>query len=76
MSKYLPDDSAGDVLPQSDRLQILSPEEYAPETGSGLAFCIFLILVSITVMARPLRIEFSGALYHVTSRGDKYEGDR
>jgi hypothetical protein len=28
MSKYLPDDSAGDVLPQSDRLQILSPEEY------------------------------------------------
>jgi hypothetical protein len=28
MSKYLPDDSAGDVLPQSGRLQILSPEEY------------------------------------------------
>ncbi len=30
-------------------------------------------------MARPLRLEFSGALYHVTSRGDQrediYSGD-
>lgn len=24
-------------------------------------------------MARPVRIEFSGALYHVTSRGDRRE---
>lgn len=24
-------------------------------------------------MARPLRIEFNGALYHVTSRGDRHE---
>ena len=24
-------------------------------------------------MARPLRIEFEGALYHVTSRGDRRE---
>jgi len=24
-------------------------------------------------MARPLRLEFSGALYHVTSRGDSRE---
>ncbi len=24
-------------------------------------------------MARPLRIEFGGALYHVTSRGDRGE---
>lgn len=24
-------------------------------------------------MARPLRLEFSGALYHVTSRGDRQE---
>ena len=24
-------------------------------------------------MARPLRIEFAGALYHVTSRGDRQE---
>ena len=28
MSEFLPEDSAGEVLPQSDRLQILSPEEY------------------------------------------------
>ncbi|MCP4408252.1 MAG: addiction module toxin RelE, partial [Gammaproteobacteria bacterium] len=31
-------------------------------------------------MARPLRIEFSNALYHVTSRGDRrepiYEDDK
>jgi REP element-mobilizing transposase RayT len=30
-------------------------------------------------MARPLRIEFAGALYHITSRGDRreaiFEGD-
>jgi hypothetical protein len=24
-------------------------------------------------MARPLRIEFAGALYHITSRGDRQE---
>jgi len=24
-------------------------------------------------MARPLRLEFAGALYHVTSRGDRRE---
>ena len=24
-------------------------------------------------MTRPIRIEFSGALYHVTSRGDRRE---
>jgi REP element-mobilizing transposase RayT len=24
-------------------------------------------------MARPIRIEFAGALYHVTSRGDRRE---
>ena len=27
----------------------------------------------LKLMARPLRIEFSGALYHVTSRGDRRE---
>jgi len=42
MSEILPDDSAGDALPQSDRLQILSPEEYEliwvslPETSYRL----------------------------------------
>ena len=25
-------------------------------------------------MARPIRIEYAGALYHVTSRGDRREG--
>ena len=27
-------------------------------------------------MARPVRIEFSGAFYHVTSRGDRREGSQ
>ena len=26
-----------------------------------------------SIMARPLRLEFSGALYHLTSRGDRQE---
>ncbi len=38
---------------------------------SGLAFC--LILEYDSFMARPIRIEFAGALYHVTSRGDRKE---
>ena len=29
--------------------------------------------VTLNFMARPLRLEFSGALYHVTSRGDRRE---
>ncbi len=28
---------------------------------------------SVPLMARPLRLEFAGALYHVTSRGDRRE---
>ena len=50
-------------------------------TESGLAYwghaywgqvllCAFFLFI-FTSMARPLRIEFAGALYHVTSRGDK-----
>ena len=35
--------------------------------GSGLVFCT--VLYYISVMARPLRIEYPGALYHITSRG-------
>jgi REP element-mobilizing transposase RayT len=39
--------------------------------GSGLAFC--LEADETGLMARPLRIEFAGAVYHVTSRGDRRE---
>src|SRR5204863_1047377 len=39
--------------------------------GSGLAFC--QPSPYIPHMARPLRIEFPGAIYHVTSRGDRRE---
>src|SRR4051795_2123209 len=35
---------------------------------SGLALC--LPFRSSALMARPLRIEFPGAIYHVTSRGN------
>ncbi|MCX5812281.1 MAG: transposase [Proteobacteria bacterium] len=36
--------------------------------GSGLVFCTILCYISI--MARPLRIEYPGAFYHITSRGN------
>jgi REP element-mobilizing transposase RayT len=41
--------------------------------GSGLAFCLFAGPWYDQLMARPLRLEFRGALYHVTSRGDGLE---
>ena len=40
-------------------------------SGSSLAFC--LSLEYICRMSRPLRLEFEGALYHVTARGDRRE---
>ena len=30
-------------------------------------------MVTLLRMTRPVRIEFEGALYHVTSRGDRRE---
>ena len=46
--------------------------------GSGLAFCPYFPepplqskSAEILKMARPLRIEFPGAVYHVTARGDR-----
>lgn len=39
--------------------------------GSGLVLHLSSILA--LQMARPLRIEFAGALYYVTSRGDGQE---
>ena len=38
-----------------------------------LRFLGSIILDLVTIMARPLRFEFAGAIYHVTSRGDKRE---
>lgn len=46
------------------------PQAY-PAKGSGLAFCPNR--AHSPVMTRPLRLEFEGALYHVTSRGDRRE---
>jgi len=48
--------------------------------GSGLAFCLFFLYHFH--MARPLRIEYPGAFYHVTCRGNAqndvflFDGDR
>ncbi len=42
-----------------------------PKLGSSLAFC--LPCTHTRHMSRPLRIEFDGAVYHVTSRGDRRE---
>ena len=39
--------------------------------GSSLAFC--LRKPDSPPMSRPLRIEFEGAIYHITSRGDRRE---
>ena len=39
--------------------------------GSGLSFCTALNYDRL--MARQLRLEYAGALYHVTSRGDRQE---
>ena len=40
---------------------------------SGVRSCLLLSLAYCEPMARPLRLEFAGALYHVTSRGDRRE---
>lgn len=46
--------------------------------GSGLAMPLFhaklLMEGEVDVMARPLRIEFPGAVYHLTSRGNARQG--
>ena len=41
--------------------------------GSGLTFIHCRIRASVSAMARPLRIEFAGAYYHLTARGDRQE---
>ncbi len=41
--------------------------------GSGLGLYYPVVLTKLAIMARPLRIEFPGAVYHVTSRGDRQE---
>jgi len=41
------------------------------KTGSGLVICARQS--KLQHMARPLRIEFAGGLYHLTSRGDRRE---
>jgi len=38
------------------------------QTGSGLAFCHYACYLFF--MARPIRIEYEGGFYHVTSRGN------
>jgi len=50
----------------SDQLQALANER-------GQVLFIASLLISYKGMARPLRIEFAGALYHVTARGDRQE---
>ncbi|MBL8529172.1 MAG: addiction module protein, partial [Burkholderiales bacterium] len=42
--------------------------------GDGVRSCLLPPERSmLAAMARPLRIEFPGAIYHVTSRGDRRE---
>ena len=39
--------------------------------GSGLHFTLFWRCGNVSGMARPLRVQFHGAIYHVTSRGNE-----
>jgi hypothetical protein len=47
-------------------------------TGQAMVFCGFMFDIGYHTrddcpMARPLRIEYHGAIYHVMSRGDRRE---
>ena len=41
--------------------------------NKGVRSCNQAIMIYNFFMARPLRIEYAGAIYHVTSRGDRRE---
>ncbi len=53
------------------RIQLSTARGVTPHAGSGLASTHLSAIMH--AMARPLRIELAGGLYHVTSRGDRRE---
>jgi putative transposase len=58
-----------DILKRaSDEVSLFKNQTPLSHIISVASFCRY-----VSVMARPLRIEFSGALYHVTARGDHGE---
>jgi putative transposase len=69
----------GDVAQRTDAIagRISGLQNTYGDKGSGLYLCQKQAILPF--MTRPIRIEFSGALYHVTSRGDRgqpiYEDD-
>ena len=44
--------------------------EYEEEKGANLLFFIFVDAMSF-LMVRPMRVEYPGAYYHVTARGNE-----
>ena len=60
-----------DDADRSAQLAIIEQAMEAQSPGSGLAFPLHPAY--FLHMSRPLRIEFPGAVYHVTSRGDRHE---
>jgi hypothetical protein len=60
-----------DVLAQLGRNDRPSPRLAVFEKGSVLYFVHFL--VACWDMARKLRVEYEGAIYHVMNRGDWWE---
>ncbi len=44
-----------------------------PHTRRGQVYISCFMYANINSMSRPIRIEFSGAFYHVTARGDRRE---
>ena len=56
--------------PRRRRGQVL---QYSTQGNAGVRSCKIAFLGYTCRMSRPLRLEFAGALYHVTSRGDRRE---
>jgi len=54
-------------------LQIILNRSGKGEKGSVIFYCIFDENEKKEEMARQVRIEFAGAMYHVMARGDREE---
>jgi hypothetical protein len=65
---------AGKAVGQDAAFQIAAELSLHVKAPKGVKSCnIALLVVRLSLMSRPLRLELSGGLYHVTSRGDRRE---
>ncbi len=63
------------LTPREDRGQVLPllEDRGQEDRKLGVRSCLLLPASEASGMARPLRLEFPGALYHITARGDAHE---